>query len=344
MRRPWLVLFVVLAALGVAAGCGSSPSGAAATVDGVDISRASLEEELRAIDSDDAYRSALEQSYGVTLAGEGKGTFNTAFAAQVLTLRVYYELIEQALEDGDEEVTTADLDEAEAAVKEQFGGVQGGADIFDSFPKAYRDRLVRQQALVTASTRMVVGDGADAEAFFNANPTRFAQTCVSHVLVGLTDRDDAAAKARADDLKRRLDRGESFAALANAESDDEGPDGDLGCHIPGQFVAEFEAAMGTATVGRVTDPVKSQFGYHLILVRERRSPTFVDVREEVEAVISRANGEALDEFLVELTCGDDREISIDDRYGSWDRSECGGDTSGLGKVTAPGGPTTTTAG
>jgi parvulin-like peptidyl-prolyl isomerase len=341
VRRPWLVIFVVLAAFGAASGC-SSTSSRAAKVGRVQISRSSLEGDLKAIDGADAYQVALEQSYGVELAGTGKGTYNTEFAAQVLTLRVYYELIEQALVAGKAAVTAADLTDAEAAVKEQFAGVDGGQAIYDGFPKAYRDRLIRQQAVVAASRRMVSGGTADAQAYFTAHPQEFLQTCVSHILVSTASRDDAVAKARALELKARLDKGEAFAAVATETSDDSAQGGDLGCHIPGDFVAEFETGMASATIGKVTEPVKSSYGYHLLLVRERKTPTFVDVREEVQIKVDDQSGAALDTFLQKLTCDGTIKVAVDSRYGTWDTADCGGTLNGLGKVTAPASPSAVT--
>ena len=60
------------------------------------------------------------------------------------------------------DLLTPNREEAEAAVVEQFRSVDGGEDIFEDFPKAYRERLVRQEALVAASRRMVLGDAGDA--------------------------------------------------------------------------------------------------------------------------------------------------------------------------------------
>jgi parvulin-like peptidyl-prolyl isomerase len=341
VRRPWLVLLVALAAFGAASGCSSSSGSRAAKVGSVVISRQSLEDDLKAIGGADAYRAALEQSYGMQLAGTGKGTFNAEFSAQVLTLRVYYELIEQALVSGKTQITDANLADAEASVKDQFGGVNGGQAILDGFPQAYRDRLIRQQAVIAASRTMVSGATAGAEAYFNANPMEFAQTCVSHILVSTSSRDDATAKARALALKARLDKGEAFATVAT-ESDDSAQGGDLGCHVPGDFVAEFETGMASATVGKVTDPVKSSYGYHLILVRERKTPTFVDVREEVQAKIDKKSSDQLDLFIQGLTCDGKVKVTIDGRYGKWDTSDCGGTINGLGRVKAPAAPSSTT--
>jgi parvulin-like peptidyl-prolyl isomerase len=351
VRRPWFVLLVVLPALLAAAGCSSTTSTTAATVAGTDISKASIDQDLKAIASSDAYRSALEQSYGTVMAGDGEGTYNAAFVAQVLSLRVYYQLIEQALAKAGVTVTAADQSAADTAVTQQFAGVSGGQAILDGFPKGYRDELVRQQAVVTASRRMVLAGGTDPQAYFAAHKADFSpQTCVSHILVstqakadGTPALSDDAALAKAEDLKAQLDGGKAFATVANESSDDSTPDGDLGCHVPGAFVSDFETAMNAATVGTVTDPVKSQFGYHLILVRERRAdPTYDQVKDDVATALDQQSGAALDTLLAQLTCDEATSVSVDSRYGSWDRSSCADAAGGLAKVTPPGRATTTT--
>src|SRR3954453_9017750 len=93
LRRlaPLLVLLAV-----VASACGSAES-QAATVNGNHITASSLQDELKLIKGNKAYRGALEQSYGAKLAGASKGTFDSAFTAQTLTLRIYYDLIERDL-------------------------------------------------------------------------------------------------------------------------------------------------------------------------------------------------------------------------------------------------------
>ncbi len=91
--------------------------------------------------------------------------------------------------------------------------------------------------------------------------------------------------AKAKDLKAKLDGGGDFAALAKAESDDAGSGaagGDLGFFAKGQMVPQFEQAAFSQPIGKVGEPVESPFGYHLILVEERRSKGLEDVRKTIE--------------------------------------------------------------
>ena len=76
------------------------------------------------------------------------------------------------------------------------------------------------------------------------------------------------AKAQADDLKAQLDDGADFGELATEHSDDTGSvqqNGDLGYVSEGQMVEEFETALFDLEPGEISEPVESQFGYHIIL-------------------------------------------------------------------------------
>src|SRR5258708_32998707 len=98
--------------------------------------------------------------------------------------------------------------------------------------------------------------------------------------------EEALEKAKA--LRARIVAGEDFATIAKAESDDTGSGtngGELDFFSHGQMVPPFEQAAFAAPVGQITEPVKSQFGYHLILVEKRETKTFDEVRPEIEKKI-----------------------------------------------------------
>jgi parvulin-like peptidyl-prolyl isomerase len=84
-------------------------------------------------------------------------------------------------------------------------------------------------------------------------------------------RDDAATLALANELRTRLLAGEDFAALAEEYSDDgsSASGGDLGWFARGAMVAPFEEAAFALAVDEISEPVKTDFGYHLIQVLER---------------------------------------------------------------------------
>lgn len=123
------------------------------------------------------------------------------------------------------------------------------------------------------------GDGGDE---FNA----------SHILVETED--------EAKEIKKELDDGAEFAALAQESSiGPSGPNGGaLGWFGNGRMVPEFEAAVSAMRPGEVSNPVKTQFGWHVIKLNERRkleAPDYKDVKDEiaqeiaVQAVEDRVN-------------------------------------------------------
>ena len=78
-------------------------------------------------------------------------------------------------------------------------------------------------------------------------------------------------QATCEDLKKQIEAGADFAALAREHSDCPSgkQGGDLGEFGPGQMVKEFDTVVFSAPVGQVQGPVKTQFGYHLVEVTAR---------------------------------------------------------------------------
>jgi peptidyl-prolyl cis-trans isomerase C len=105
-----------------------------------------------------------------------------------------------------------------------------------------------------------------------------------HILVETEDE----AKA----VKAELDKGADFAELAKKKSKDPGASdgGDLGFFTKDQMVPEFSAAAFALEPGKISDPVKSQFGWHIIKVEEKRNrkpPEFDQVKSQIEAYVTR---------------------------------------------------------
>jgi len=99
-------------------------------------------------------------------------------------------------------------------------------------------------------------------------------TKVRHILIKTNELiDDDEAKKRILALKARITDGDDFATLARSNSDDKGSalkGGDLGWVEPGSLVKPFEEAMNKLTVNQISEPVQSQFGWHLIQVLDRK--------------------------------------------------------------------------
>ena len=105
-----------------------------------------------------------------------------------------------------------------------------------------------------------------------------------HILVETEDE----AKA----VKAELDKGADFAELAKKKSKDPGSadGGDLGFFTKEQMVPEFSAVAFALEPGKISDPVKSQFGWHIIKVEEKRNrkaPDFAQVKPQIEQYVTR---------------------------------------------------------
>jgi len=110
----------------------------------------------------------------------------------------------------------------------------------------------------------------------------------AHILIEVSDtQDDAAALAKITALKQRIDAGETFDAVAKSDSEDLGSaetGGDLGVNGKGVFATAFEDALFSMNKGEVSEPVRTEFGYHLIKlldISSKEAPTLAQVREQL---------------------------------------------------------------
>ena len=130
------------------------------------------------------------------------------------------------------------------------------------------------------------------------------QRRASHILVSISDEvseEDALAKVT--DLKAKVDAGEDFSELAKANSDDKGSavdGGDLGFSGKGVYVSGFEDALFSMEVGTVSEPVKTEFGYHLIKLLDVQVNEPPSLAERAAALEEEIRAEKRDQQYVDL--------------------------------------------
>ncbi|MEZ5574018.1 MAG: peptidylprolyl isomerase [Halioglobus sp.] len=133
------------------------------------------------------------------------------------------------------------------------------------------------------------------------------QTKARHILVKPSEimTDDQAHELMVQ-LRARAEAGEDFGDLAKQYSEDIGSaqeGGELGWTVPGQMVPEFEAAMASTAVDQISQPVRTQFGWHLIKVEGRRERDMTDEATRAKAmdyVHNRKYQEELDAWLRQI--------------------------------------------
>jgi peptidyl-prolyl cis-trans isomerase SurA len=158
----------------------------------------------------------------------------------------------------------------------------------------YRDEARRQQLaqrLVQKSLPTRPVTQTEAEAYFRANPDKFPlapgqlRVSVIQIPVSADSAADAAGRARILDIRKRLLAGEKFAKLAAELSDDTGSaraGGDLGFFARGSMEPALEQAVFSQPLGRVGEPVRTPYGWHLVEAIERDTLKSVAGRDSLD--------------------------------------------------------------
>ncbi|MEY2475335.1 MAG: foldase protein PrsA [Actinomycetota bacterium] len=316
MRRslPLLIAGLVLALLGTA--CGDLATPYAAKVNGSRISQSALDRELDVVLDHPQVLEIFESQLqpGEAVKGTGSGTVNKAFAARMLTRRIFLELIHQEVGRRKLKVTAADLASGRDQAQQEFGDPK----LFAKFPKGYRDEQARINAEVAVMQRAAAGAVTDADLreYYDANAVQFQGRCISHILVD--------TKEQVDQLRTQLEAGADFAAVAQEVSTDpqSGQQGGfLGCFGEGeplQFVEPFKTEAEKLPVGQLSQPVQTQFGFHLIKVTSGR--TFDQVKEEIRGQLEQSGGQqAFNDMLLGLVRK--AKIEVNPRFGTFSKEQ-----------------------
>jgi peptidyl-prolyl cis-trans isomerase C len=158
----------------------------------------------------------------------------------------------------------------------------------DDFKKrlAFTRKRLMMDSLLAAEGKAATTEEAMKKVYEEAAKqiTGEVEVRARHILVETEDE----AKAVIDELKKGAD----FAELAKKKSKDPGASdgGDLGFFTKEQMVPEFSAVAFTLEPGKISDPVKSQFGWHVIKVEEKRNrqaPPIDQVKGQIETYVTR---------------------------------------------------------
>jgi peptidyl-prolyl cis-trans isomerase D len=171
------------------------------------------------------------------------------------------------------------------------------AKYFDAHKETYRVAEKRKVRYVTvdqeAMRAKATVTGQQIERYYNDNSQQYStpdQVRASHILIktgGKAEEDDTAKKT-AEDLLAKVKAGGDFAELAKKHSQDEGSavkGGDLDFFGRGAMVPEFDKVAFELQPGQISGLVKSQFGYHIIKVTDKRAATqktLAEVRSQIE--------------------------------------------------------------
>jgi peptidyl-prolyl cis-trans isomerase D len=183
------------------------------------------------------------------------------------------------------------------------------ASYFDAHKNDFRipeKRKIRYLLIdIDAMRAKVVVPAADIEREYNNNLEQYStpeQVRASHILLKTEGKDDAAVKAKAEELLKQARAGADFADLARKNSEDEASaknGGDLDYFGKGRMVPEFDAAVFSMQPGQISDLVKTQYGYHIIKLVDKKAATtrsLAEVRQQLndQLAYQRAQAQAAD--------------------------------------------------
>lgn len=287
MKR--LVLLVAVLAL-TAAACSNSSS-TVATVGDTDITRGDVEGLVR--DSEDILDSDFLTYLGVA---------------------IQWQAVEQAAE---AEFGIAPTEEEVDAKLDELVATAGAPDL-DSYLESVNasesgirqyavQLLIQDQIDIELADQVVSPTDEEVQQELDDFPLEWTEVCAAHILVATAD--------EAADVEARLAAGEDFAVIATEVSTDPGSGangGDLGCTAPSQYVEEFGAATMSAEIGVPTEPVESEFGFHIIRVDSR---TTAEPDVVFEYLDGRARAEVVDTWFLNVI--ESADVTVDEATGVW---------------------------
>lgn len=206
---------------------------------------------------------------------------------------------------------------------------QSKARYQNSVPEKRKARYVSvDSARVLAEVKAALKP-EDLQKYYDAHTADFKvpeSAKASHILIrtpppGPDGKPDAkgveAARAKADDILKKLRAGADFAAMAKKESQDPGSaqkGGDLGSFARGAMVAEFDKAAFSQPVGKIGDLVQSQFGFHIIKVESRQeahTKPFADVKDDIAGRLAQEAASSRVDALAGKLLADARAQGLD---------------------------------
>ncbi len=306
MKRSLMLAAAARAVLTVgAAGCGDTdevPSDAVAVVDGTPITKATLDELLTR-----TKKTYATQKRQFPKAGTSEYQSLQTQAVAFLVQRQEYAREADKL---GVEVTDGQIQKKVDDVKKQYFG--GNQKKFEAGLKAQaytlaalrddaRAQLVSEGIYKDITNGVKVSDG-EAQQFYDQNIDRYKvadSRQVRHILV--------KTKAEADKLRGELEGGASFATLAKEHSEDPGSKEQGGklTVSKGQTVEAFDKAAFSLDTNEISDPVKTQYGYHIIQpltdVKKGRVTPFTDVRTQIKSqLLQQKKSDAVSDWVAKV--------------------------------------------
>ncbi|WP_339275467.1 peptidylprolyl isomerase [Paenibacillus sp. FSL W8-0426] len=200
------------------------------------------------------------------------------------------------------------------AATEQFDKMkaQVAADQWTEMTKAQnltdqniKDYMTRIMTVIKDKETGVTEDQIKSE--FETNKDQYTTATVRHVLINFTDPDTQKERKKEDalklakEVKAKLDAGDDFAKVAKEYSEDPGSaeKGGLYENVPvGNWVEAFKEAAKTLPLNKISDPIETEYGYHIVKVEARTEADYAKLTDEQkESLKSQLAATEIDKFM-----------------------------------------------
>jgi foldase protein PrsA len=297
--------------------CGSETTRpAAAVVDGNRITVATIEDSLDRFVGSKEFENAA--------AGQDPEAFKREYQQTVLSTLIRREVLTAEAERAGVEVSDQEVNDRLDQVIEDVGGQkQFETELSnrnltqDEVEGFIRDSLL-EEALRAEVTQASEPTDQDVQSFYEENIDRFSEIHTAHILV--------EDNKRAVDISQQLKEAPAgevdklFGDLAREFSIDTASakrGGDLGFVPSGQFVPEYTQGVATLEVGEISNPIRSQFGFHVVRLLGRRTAPLADVRDQLVTELgTQGQEQAWQDFLTKAY--EDADVTVNSRYGELD--------------------------
>jgi peptidyl-prolyl cis-trans isomerase C len=278
----------------------SNPNEVVAKVNGKEIKRGQLDLATKAI------RMQYERA-GRTMTPDQLAELDN----DVLNEMISRELVLQAGQANPPTNLTEQVTQQMDAIKAQIGGekelekaLQESGISLPEYTERMRENLIIQNTIKKIVDQRAKVTPEEVKEFYDKNPKEFEMpelAHASHILIQVpknaSDADKAAAKAKIEAARSLVKNGEKFADVAKKFSEDPGSKekgGDLGEFPRGMMVPAFDEAVFSVATNTLSDVVTTPFGYHVIMVHERKpahQATLDEVKQNIERYLQMQKGQ-----------------------------------------------------
>ncbi len=272
------ILFIVSLMLINSFGCTKAKTGIVAEVNGIEISEEEFNDDYK------VFRNLYERQLGADAlqqVGQDGKTIEETLKNNIVEKLIMEKLIEKETENMKITVTDEEIQKK----LDEYAILMGGQEKFDEFlvtnniSKEFFYENMRKEILVDKHKEHIMNNinisEKDAKEFFEQYKDNLIKVKASHILV--------SSEEEGKKILERLKNGENFATLATLESLDSvsaAKGGDLGYFGKGEMISEFEDAAFSLKVGETSDLVKTEVGYHIIHVEDRKD-TFDSLKDDI---------------------------------------------------------------